>query len=167
MKVYIGPYKSWIGPYQIADLLMYVGVSSDRCQKIGRWLSKTFVDDICQYFYRKKDRKIQIRIDRYDGWSADYTLALVILPVLQELQHQKHGAPHVDDDDVPEELKSTSAPPKKNDWDTDENWFKRWDYVLAEMIWAFESVINDDDKDSYRQQNGLILFGKYYRSLWD
>ena len=45
---------------------------------------------------------------------------------------------------MPEELKSTSAPTKENDWDTDDNHFKRWDYVLDEMIWAFEKLVDDN-----------------------
>ena len=83
---------------------------------------------------------------------------------------------------IPEELKSTSAPPKKEEWDTDENHFKRWDYVLDELIFAFEKLNNDDweepffangfDKEGWQKvndriNNGLRLFGVYYRSLWD
>ena len=33
------------------------------------------------------------------------------------------------DEDVPEELKSTSAP--ENEWDTDDNHFKRWEDVVS------------------------------------
>jgi hypothetical protein len=49
----------------------------------------------------------------------------------------------VDDDDVPEELRSTSAPPVE-DHDVDENHHKRWDWVMGEMIFAFESKLDDD-----------------------
>jgi hypothetical protein len=52
---------------------------------------------------------------------------------------------------VPEELKSTSAPAKENEWDTDENWFKRWDWVMDEMIFAFEHKLNRDWEDAYRK----------------
>jgi hypothetical protein len=55
----------------------------------------------------------------------------------------------MEDADVPEELKSTSAPPKKEDYDTDDNHFKRWDYVLDEMIWAFEQKVKDDDESQF------------------
>ena len=51
----------------------------------------------------------------------DHTLAMIIVPMLKQLKETKHGAPFVDDEDVPEELKSTSAPAKENDWDTDDN----------------------------------------------
>jgi hypothetical protein len=117
-------------------------------------------------------------------------LAVIILPLLKDLQGVKNGAPHVEDVDVPEYLRSTTAPPKKNEWDLDDRWFDRWDYVLEEMIWAFQEIINDDDGDyepnyhilpngergeyqydeaaeyNARIQNGTILFGKYFRNLW-
>jgi hypothetical protein len=86
-----------------------------------------------------KERKIEVRIDNYDLWGLDETLALIITPALKKLKEIKQGAPFVDDDDVPDELKSTSTLPKENDWDTDSNHFKRWDWVLDEMIFAFES----------------------------
>jgi hypothetical protein len=44
----------------------------------------------------------------------------------------------VDDEDVPENLRSTSAPPKENEWDTDDNYHARWVWAFDEMIWAFE-----------------------------
>jgi hypothetical protein len=37
---------------------------------------------------------------------------------VETIKKDKHGAPFVDDEDVPEELKSTSAPPKENEYDT-------------------------------------------------
>jgi hypothetical protein len=91
-----------------------------------------------------------VKIDRYDTWSMDHTLADIILPMLNQLQKDKHGAPFVDDGDVPEELKSTSAPPKENEWDIDENHFKRWDYIVGEMIFAFECKSDDTWEEKFR-----------------
>jgi hypothetical protein len=88
-----------------------------------------------------------VKIDRWDSWSMDHTLSPIILPMLRQLQATKHGAPFVDDEDVPEHLRSTVAEPKENEWDTDSNHFLRWDWTLAEMIWAFEQKV-DDDADS-------------------
>jgi hypothetical protein len=85
---------------------------------------------------RKRD--IDVEIDHYDVWSADHTLALIILPLLKKLRDHRHGSPHVDDEDVPENLRSTSAPPKENEWDTDDNYHARWVWAFDEMIWAFE-----------------------------
>ena len=136
------------------------------------------------YFDRKK-QKVDVRVDPWDSWSADYTLAHIILPLLVEVKLNKHSASFVDDEDVLEELRSKNAPSKENDWDIDALWFKRWDYVLNEMCWAFSEIIddngferflsgeNDEDFDSegysaYQERisNGLRLFGKYYQGLW-
>jgi hypothetical protein len=97
-----------------------------------------------------------VKIDRYDTWSMDHTLADIILPMLQQLKNSKHGAPNVDDRDVPKGLglRSTEAPPKENEWDTDGNWFKRWDWVLSEMIFAFEHKVDDSWQDAF--SSGVI-----------
>ena len=126
----------------------------------------------------------------------DHTLALIIHPMLVQLKDTIHGAPCVDDLDVPEELRSTNAPPKENDYDTDDYWFDRWDWALDEMIWSFHQKVKDNWKDEYygpyienedenefgkfewiddvgieahqkRMSNGFRLFGKYYENLWD
>ena len=128
----------------------------------------------------------------------DNTLSNIIVPMLKKLKEQKHGAPYVDDSDTPEHLHSTKDPkydPNRPE-DTDEFFFKRWDFVMDEMIWAFEQKLGDEDwseqyyewdvdkremfgikmishdKKGYenhhkRMQNGFRLFGKYYCSLWD
>jgi hypothetical protein len=101
--------------------------------------------------YPKSDisRRVKITIDPYDTWSMDNTLALIIVPMLKQLKATKHGAPRVDDEYVPEHLRSTAAPPKEHEWDVDDNHFKRWDYVLDEMIWAMEQIVDDNDEDPF------------------
>lgn len=143
MKVNIGPYVNWWGPYQIADLLQKVGVSEDRCHSIGAWLADTKLTDICEWIYSKRNRRVKVKIDRWDTWNADETLAYIILPMLKQLKETKHGSPNVDDNDVPYELSSFAAPAKTNEWDTDNNIHKRWDWVMSEMIWAFEQRLID------------------------
>ena len=101
----------------------------------------------------KKNRKVEVRIDDYDVWGLDHTLALIIHPALVKLKECKHGDPSVDDEDVPEKLRSTSAPPKENEWDTDKNWSNRWDWILDEMIWTFEQCSDDDHGDSQFHHN--------------
>ena len=103
-----------------------------------------------------RGRTVKIQIDAWDTWSMDHTLAMIIVPMLKQLKEKTHGAPFVDDEDVPEELKSTSAPAKENDWDTDDNHFKRWNYVLDEMIWAFQHIVNDDWKEEF--YSGTLRF---------
>jgi len=104
-----------------------------------------------------KERKIEVRIDNYDVWGLDHTLAYIIHPALLRLKEVKQGAPQVDDADVPEYLRSTSAPAKENEWDTDDNFFERWDWVLDEMIWAF-GQINEDWEDQFHSGEHDILW---------
>jgi hypothetical protein len=164
MKIKIGGYKSWIGPYQIADKIFFwhekypEDALAERWdyklhEKFGDWLAMNKRGDdsaltkFCNWLETKRKRNIKVRIDHYDTWSMDHTLAYIIAPMLKQLQETKHGAPFVDDEDVPEHLRSTNAPPKENEWDTDENHFKRWDWVMEEMIWAFE-IHNDDNAEN-------------------
>lgn len=168
MKIYIGPYPNYIGPYQLADLLQYVGFSKTRCSKIGERLANTWVDSACEWIENKRKRTVKIKLHTYDSWNVDNTLALIILPLLKQLRETQQGSPEVDDADLPEELQASKC------------WHTRWKWVLAEMIWAFEQLVNgaDDDlfntysKEEYANHHqritcGTTLFGKYYRGLWD
>lgn len=101
-----------------------------------------------QYLDRKK-RLVKVKIHNYDTWGMDHTLALIILPMLKQLKETKHGSPSVDDKDVPKELRSTSAPPKENEYDIDGNHHARWDWVLDEMIFAFESIVDDEWENQF------------------
>ena len=150
MRVYIGPYKSWVGPYQIACFFFERLLGEDRAHKIGEWLADTWVGDACQWIDKKRKRNIKVKIHDYDIWGADHTLALIILPTLKLLNEHKHGAPLVDDEDVPEHLRSTSARPKGAEWDLDEFHFDRWDWVMNEMIFAFEHRLDESWQDAYR-----------------
>jgi hypothetical protein len=92
---------------------------------------------------------VEVNIEPHDIWSMDYTLAHIILPMLKELKKTKHGAPYVEKEDVPSDLWPTDE--QLNEYrfggDVDPNFFKRWDHVMDEMIFAFESFFNDwEDK---------------------
>jgi len=165
----------------------------------------------------KENRKEQIHIHDYDTWNMDDTLAMIILPMLKQLKATKHGVPYMDYEDMPEHLQyiSRQYDPRAvgdlfNNWDDFDQEFERqvevWDWMMDEMIWAFEQILDDDNnnqfysgesdiyweklenghsemkrgpKDTFqidfegmkrhnaRIDNGLKLFGKYYRSLWD
>lgn len=150
MKVYIGPYKSWIGPYQIADWLQYVGVSEERCHKIGEWLNTTWLKTVCEWVEARRQRTVRIKIHDYDTWNMADTLAEIILPMLQQHKQQNHGcSSRVEDEDVPEYLRRTAAPPAdESSGHTDALWHYRWQWVLDEMIWAFEQVV-DNQEDQF------------------
>lgn len=207
MRVNIGPYKNWWGPYQIADLLRYIGFSKKRCKRIGEWLNNTRFLEVCEHIHAHRKRKVKIHIDDYDVWGMDNTLALIVVPLLKRLKENQQGAPIVDDEDVPDRLKSTNAPPlteeQINYGSPDNNHFHRWDWVIDEIIWCFNQILDEEselqfskDKDpskpsnepglSFREsmnridfdheaykahhdriQNGMCLFGKYLRGMWD
>lgn len=141
---------------------------------------------------RRDRQKIKVRIDPYDTWSMDHTLAHIIVPMLKQLKDTKHGAPLTDQEDRPEHLKSEELDPNDG---TDKYHFEAWDWILDEMIWSFEQKTRDDWAGDYyefeddptnplgikivwsdfegriahqrRMTNGFRLFGKYYESLWD
>ena len=131
----------------------------------------------------KGEQKIEVHIDKWDTWSMDHTLAPIILPMLKQLKETKHGAPNVDTEDVPINLRPTEKDVLKYKelGETDPDFFKRWDWVLDEMIYAFDCKANKDEvymrfdskdriameKEQERISNGFRLFGKYYESLWD
>ena len=93
----------------------------------------------------KNDQNVSVRIDNYDTWSMDYTLAYIILPMLKQLKETKQGAPCVYPEDVPTELRPTKKELKAytKNGETDSKFFERWDWVMDEMIFAFESKHND------------------------
>ena len=135
-----------------------------------------------------KERKIDVRIDKWDTWSADHTLAVIIAPLLKQLKLTQNGYPS----GLTEQ---------------------EWNEILDKMIFAFDALVNDDWEDQfhtgemdivwtpinikgepvedgeYRRmdkgpndthvfdvegwtayeekiQEGLELFGKHFRSLW-
>ena len=163
MKVVLGPYKNWIGPYQIAEMLCWwvpkikdpmdiVARKPDWVHDFGTWLSQdrhgndSWLLKLCNWVESKRKRQVYIRIDKYDSWSADHTIALIAVPLLKQLQLTKHGAPNVDDEDVPDGLGLRSYETDKlpkSEHDVDENHFKRWDWVLGEIIWALEQKTSD------------------------
>lgn len=153
MKVKIGPYRNWIGPYQVADWFKPI-FGEERIErftdgkvfdKLSDWTMPifTWIDE------HKPKRVEKVKIDKWDTWSMDHTLSIIIVPMLLQLRETKHGSPHTDDEDVPEELKSSSAPPKKYDGETDENWHKRWNWIMDEMIWAFTEIRDDKWESQY------------------
>lgn len=181
MKVYIGPYTRYFGPYDLAELLKYVGVSENRRYNIGEWLDSTWLGNSLRKLNDLNKRKINIRIDPYDTWSMDHTLSLIIVPMLIQLKETMHTVGWVDNEDVPEDIRSREDQPE---YVMDEFTEKKWTYVLDEMIWAFQQSANDDlvtfyddetskfdaeghEKYQQRVRNGHRLFGKYYQALWD
>ena len=181
MKVKIGPYTNWFGPYQLAELLCFwakdvedeYGMKSkpDWVHKFGEWLAHgdiepeaqvgeirswdrerhhTLLSRFLSWIHSKQKRTIKVHIDRWDTWGMDHTLAYIILPMLKQLNETKHGAPYVELEDVPKELHPKKQTKKQKDnGETDSTHFERWDWVLNEMIFAFDSKVNDGWEDQF------------------
>ena len=149
-------------------------------------------------WFDRRQQRVKVHIDRWDTWSMDHTLAPIILPMLVQLKETKHGAPYVDLEDVPKELHGKKLTKKqKEQGEVGDKHFERWDWVLNEMIWAFEQKCRDHWEEDYhgpyiegegdgilgghfertddegrqkhqeRMSNGFRLFGKYFESLCD
>jgi len=156
MKIYISKYRShWVSPYKILEKVYFWREIDYDEPIIEKWSDRLQL--FCEAWQKILDfvhpRFQYIKIDFWDTWSMDHTLADVILPMLKQLKETKHGAPYTDDDDVPDKLKSINAAPKIEECDTDEFHFERWDWILDEMIWAFEQKVTDDDESPFFDQS--------------
>jgi hypothetical protein len=248
MKVDIGKYRNWFGPYQLAEKLCFwaerdvknfqsrfpdwvhnfgelLAHGSIRPEDDTHWSDKderpkTLLYKLLLWIDSKRKRKIKIRIDKWDTWNADHTLALIVLPMLKQLKATKHGYAMVDPEDAPKKYRWI----EREEYDDQKDLFDvpranteptmaelRWEWVMDEMIFAFEHLVDDDweskfssgntdlkwvkvenmydGQSCYRMENGpnhtykidteglrvvnerisngLMLFGKYYRGLWD
>lgn len=192
MKVYIGPYyRNWNFSSvlnRIYDFIFVViayevhwGMREKIKQNINKYtfgIFETIFNGIDNYLINRNVRKIKIHIDGYDTWNLDNTLSLIAVPLLKKFTKYTSGA-FVDKKDVPREVRKyiykTYGKNKYN--------FKLWEWIVEEMIWAHEQIIDEEsdrvffkgnsfDKEGFmkfnkRIDNGLILFGKYYRNLWN
>lgn len=220
MKVYISNYRDhWISPYAILEKIFFWREIDYDEPIIEKWADRfgPICDAIKRFLDFVRPRVVDVKIDYWDTWSMDSTLAPIILPMLKQLRDTKHGSPMVDIADVPEYMRTTTT----EDYDSQKVFdfynedvpegydiHKRWDWVLNEMIFAFEHIIDDSWEEAFRTgeidmvfvpqpdnpklstmeqgpnhtykcdydglqkvydriDNGLRLFGKYFRHLWD
>lgn len=183
---------------------------------------ETWLYKFLSWVHSKKVKKEYIKIDYWDTWSMDHTLSPIILKMLKQLKATKHGSGFIDMEDVPEHMRTQTH----EEWDAQScfefyhedkeerkyNVHDRYEWVLDEMIFAFEHLVDDSWEDKYysgehdlyseptafddngkptlyqmkegpnhthkcdydglnaewkRVDNGLRLFGKYFRTLWD
>ena len=119
--------------------------------------------------FRRKVRFFFQRLTRgWDDselWSLNYTIAKFTLPRLQRFKNYHMSYPNNDDD-----------------YKSSEDWQKILDKMIYGLqacihIWyAEEKIVVDDvvyekyediEWDWFRVSEGLELFGKYFRDLWD
>lgn len=96
-------------------------------------------------------RKIDIKIDKYDTWNMDRTLAFIIYPCLLQLKAEKQGVPSefvdVGGEDYKDQM-SFDFYVESNPWAFNEA-VKKWEEVLDKMIWSFEQLLKDNYEDRY------------------
>ncbi len=221
MKIYLSNYRHhWISPYTMLEKIIFWREIDYDEPLIEKWSDRLEpISKAIQWFLDLVHPKINyVKIDHYDTWNMDSTLTPIILPMLKQLRDTKHGSGFVDLEDVPEYMRETDIEDwnpqrtfdfyKENVPQLHHNVHTRWDWVLNEMIFAFEHLADDSWEDDYvsgvidmkfvkcednpelstmengpnhtytcdydgivkvytRIDNGLRLFGKYYRNLWD
>ena len=161
MKLKIGKPVNWIGPYQIAEMLMFWvdknDYNDDRAHNFGKWLATnkngedSWLTRVCEWIHNKKKQKVKVKVDPWDIWGVDDTLSMVILPVLLAYREAINGGPHVDDSDVPEHLRANLKEGQDINDTPDENWHARWEWVVDEIIWTFQQLQPDYDwEEQYR-----------------
>ena len=171
MKVYIGNYPRKYGGYWLAEKILFwkdTEKDEDVIEKLATKLEKLWIVKKLEKWSDGRERICKVKVDGYDTWSLDCTLAEIILPCLKQLKEDETGYHTVDETDLPSDLRGPHVEGEK-----------KWNYVLDEMIWSFSQYEdgdipyptrygNDQEYDSYnfRLQNGFRLFGKYFTSLW-
>ena len=180
MKITMGPYIEWWGPYQVVHLLTYLGFSQNT---VDKWAEKfpEWITDACLWVHNKRNRTIKVRIDKYDVWSMDSTLAPIILPMLKLLKEDKKSIPFLDVlHQVSRGYQRCFPFYSEGDDTVIDAGEKEWNAILDKMIWSFEQLIAEPDmeyvtdplgiekmaKHQKKVSEGLILFGTHYRNLW-
>jgi len=163
----MGPYNDIRVPEFLCGFVSAIPFINHK--KICDWIYR-------QFFYTKfLDRKVKIRVDDYDTHSCDYTIALIVAPLLKRFRGLENIASNIDDDDVPDSLKRPTNDSPVDEYGFDINYQARWNWVIDEMIWGMEQIINPDEieqsQKAYQIQqerisNATRLFGKYFRNLW-
>jgi hypothetical protein len=138
MKIYIGPYPRGISVYDITEKVLKIFIKDENTiDKICYRITKSSLGNfICKINSMLKVKR-SIKIHRYDTWSMDDTLSHIIHPMLVQLRKTKQGSPSVSDEDVPEYLRDADCP------------HARWEWILDEMIWAFNEIRENTWEDQY------------------
>lgn len=89
-------------------------------------------------------RKIEVRIDKYDTWNMDSTLAYIILPMLKQLKETKHGSPWFEEfDQTSNSVQYCFDFYAEGDSFAWEKGHERWNQTLDKIIWSFEQINTD------------------------
>lgn len=194
MKVKIGKYRSYFGVYQLTRMFTPI-ITEDFADTVAEFLTDSWLDQLLLWIDSKRNRKVKIVIDDFDTWNLDHTLALIIgaalkkfrksyiryqiteddeiNPALKKFKKSYIGGYQIiGNDEVPVELHTDSDPYTGHISEEEETkYVAKWKYIIDEMIWSFDYILDDDKIETQegedRCHNGLRLFAKYYRGLWD
>lgn len=106
-----------------------------------------------------KNGKTNVRVDYWDMWELDITLAKIIYPCLVKFKENLDGHPG-------------------------DLTFEQWEEVLDKIAWSMNEIIKDDyliqyciqegeyewdkiDEHENKMQEGCELLGRYFRNLWE
>ena len=164
MKIYKSNYRNhWVSPYVILEKVFFwreIDYDEPLIEKLSNFLNPFSIAWL-KFLDFVHPRINYVKIDKYDTWSMDHTLADIILPMLKQMKATKHGSPTVDDDDMPDHLRGTTT----EDWDAQHTFdfyrehqiqegerdiHARWEWVLDEMIFAFEHYVDDTWEEAFR-----------------
>lgn len=151
--------------------------TADRVHDFGEWLAhgsvepesevgeitswgdrpSTLLARFLSWIHNKKKRTIEVHLDPFDTWNMQDTLGYIVRPMLKQLKETKHGSPFVDDEDVSHMPKKGTASGESMQYDLFDGeeqdklfwdqYEKRWDWVMDEMIFAFESLEGGENED--------------------
>lgn len=135
------------------------------------------------------NKKTEVSIDIHDIWNLDVTLAHIIFPALLQHKATSQGVPSefaiVGGEDFVEQ-QSFDFYSESHDEARNVS-AERWNDILDKMIWSFYQIAFGEYDNLYRNgfadetkvydhigfalhdekiQEGLTLFGEYYRGLW-
>lgn len=190
MKVYLGKYVYPITTYDIASKIIFWD-NTEHIKKLNLILKfgltynqnikkLSVLSKVLDKYNSYQKRKVYIKIDDYDVYDLDYTLSLIIEPALKKLLNDEWLSFKVDNEDLPKELQISDDEYKLISFTYSENdprlpeIYNRLEqqpkYVINKMIYAF-NIFNSTEKDEeeyYKTEinEGLRLFGKYFRNLW-
>mgnify|MGYP003351523359 CR=1 FL=1 len=124
MKVYIGKYVNWIGPYQIMDAIFFWHEKYPKDKlaqrwdyrlhdRLGDWLASTWVNRFCNWVHSKQKRIEYVKLDKLQeefghGEGKEFELVkLVLSPDFEKYDTPSildFGGGHVYNDGVKELL---------------------------------------------------------------
>lgn len=188
MYAEIGPHVKYFGPNQLAEkILFWLDKDHSLVESFGDWLAHgrkgnthiTLLYRVLMWWEARNKQYCDVRIDDYDTYSLDETLSKVILPALKAFKAtERMGYKPVPVEDVPDHLATHGNVDylelQVDDIEKELIW--RWEYIIDEMIWYHEQVLDgfmldEQSSEEYkaytsRVERAAILWGKYYSGLW-